>query len=59
MNLFTKLKQTNRLRELTNGYPGGRDILEVWDRHVHTAILKIDNQQGPTVYWQGMLLSIL
>ena len=21
----------------------------VWDRHVHTAIFKMDNQQGPTV----------
>ena len=29
---------------------GGRDGLGVWDRHVHTAIHKIDNQQGPTVY---------
>ena len=23
--------------------------LGVWDWHVHTAIFKIDNQQGPTV----------
>ena len=23
--------------------------LGVWDGHVHTAIFKIDNQQGPTV----------
>ena len=28
---------------------GGRGRLGVWDRHVHTAIYKIDNQQGPTV----------
>ena len=26
---------------------GGRD--RVWDPHVHTAIFKMDNQQGPTV----------
>ena len=28
---------------------GGRDRLGVWDWHVHTAIFKVDNQQGPTV----------
>ena len=27
----------------------GRDIQGVWDRCVHTAILKMDNQQGPAV----------
>ena len=27
----------------------GRDGWGVWDWHVHTAILKLDNQQGPTV----------
>ena len=27
----------------------GEDRLEVWDGHVHNAIIKIDNQQGPTV----------
>ena len=53
MNIFTKQKQTHRLREWTYGYQwgrmGGRDRLEVWDWHVHTAIFKTDNQQGPTV----------
>ena len=24
-------------------------IVRVWDRHVHTAIFAMDNQQGPTV----------
>ena len=28
---------------------GGRDRGGVWDGQVHTAIFKIDNQQGPTV----------
>ena len=28
---------------------GGRDSKGVWDGHVHTAIFKMDNQQGPTV----------
>ena len=27
----------------------GRNSLGVWDGHVHTAIFKMDNQQGPTV----------
>ena len=52
-NLFTKQKQTHRLREWTYGYQGGRvgkrGRLEIWDWHVHTDICKIDNQQGPTV----------
>ena len=25
----------------------------VWDGQVHTAIFKVDNQQGPTVYSAG------
>ena len=25
----------------------GRDSLEVWEGHVHTAIFKMDKQQGP------------
>ena len=53
MNLFTKQKQTHRLREPTYGYQGrrvgGRDRVGVWDWHVHTAVFKIDNQKGPTV----------
>ena len=53
INLFTKQKQTHRLREGTYGYQGGRvggrDSQGAWDRHVHTAIFKMDNQQGPTV----------
>ena len=52
MNLFIKEKQTHRLREQTDSYQGGRvagERLGVWDWHVHTAIFKMDNQQGPTV----------
>ena len=37
----------------------GRDTLGVRDGHVHTAIFKMDNQQGPTCIAQGALLSIL
>ena len=51
MNLFTKQKQTHKLREGTYSYLGG-----FWGegqtgnlgRHVCTATLKIENQQGPT-----------
>ena len=28
---------------------GGRDSEGVWDGHVHSAIFKMDNCQGPTV----------
>ena len=31
------------------GLPEGRDSYGVWDGHVHTAIFKMDNQQGPGV----------
>ena len=27
----------------------GKDSYGVWDGHVHTAVFKMDNQQGPTV----------
>ena len=53
MNLFTKQKQTNRLRELTQGYQregwGKRDSQGVWNEHIHTAIFKMENQQGPAL----------
>ena len=53
MNLFTKQKQTHRLREQTYGYQEGRaasrDRLGALDWHVHTAIFRIDKQQGPTM----------
>ena len=52
MNLFTKQKQTHRLRRQTYDYQrgkvGGRDKLGVWDQQIHTTVYKIDNQQGPT-----------
>ena len=42
----------------------GRDSQGVWDGHVHTAVFKMDNQQGPTGPWdllvpQGTLLNIM
>ena len=51
MNLLRKQKQTHRLKR-TNLWlhkPGGKDSQGVWDGHVHTAIFKMDNPQGPTV----------
>ena len=45
---FVLTDKTESLR--TYGYWVGRDGLGVWVGHVHTAILKIDNQQEPTVY---------
>ena len=54
MNLFTKQKQTHRLREQTDDCwvrerMRGRDSQGAWDGRVHTAMCKMDNQQGPTV----------
>ena len=52
MNL-KKQKKAHRLRDRIYGYRGKggdkRDRLGVWDRHVHTVLFKMVNQQGPTV----------
>ena len=39
------IPQENSLKKLL----GRKDRLGAWDWHVHTAIFKIDNQQGSTV----------
>ena len=44
---WTYLKNRNRLRKLW--LLRGRDRLGVYDKHVHTALFKMDNWQGPTV----------
>ena len=49
MNLFTKQKETHRIREGTDSCQGGRDSQGIWDARVHIAIFKMDNQQGPMV----------
>ena len=53
MNLLVKQKQTHRLGEQASGcWRGkgqGRDSWGVWNGHVHTAIFKMDNQQGSTI----------
>jgi len=41
------------------GKDGGRDSQGVWDGHVHSAILKMDNPQGPTCIAQGTLLNVM
>ena len=49
------LQNRNRLIDLENkllvasGKDGGQGQLRRWDGRVHTAILKMDKQQGPTV----------
>ena len=48
--LFTK--QKHRLKRTSLWLPGGKrvsDRLEVLDGQVHSIILKIDNQQRPTI----------
>ena len=44
MNLLTKQKETHR--KLTYGCQGKRTVRRYWEGHVHTAIFKMDNQQG-------------
>ena len=45
----------NRLTDLENKFltakvgMGQRDNYGVWDGHIHTAVFKMHNQQGPTV----------
>ena len=50
MNSLTKQNKTHRLRKRTHSCGGvqgrmsERDSKGVWDRHIHTAIFKMDNQ---------------
>ena len=39
---------------VAGGKNGGRDSYGVWDGHVHSAIFKTGNQQGPTVQPRGL-----
>ena len=63
MNLLKKHKQTHRLREQTfwllQGEMGERDSQRVWDQYVHTALFKMDNQQGHTVKHREPLLKVM
>ena len=47
--LFTKQKQTHKLKECLRGRMKGRDSQGIGDRHAHTALFKMNNQQGPVV----------
>ena len=53
MNLYTKQKQTLRLREQACGCGGGeaqgRDGVGVWDQQMQTLLYKTDELPGPTV----------
>ena len=51
MNLQKRKKLTDFEKEFmaASRKDGGRDSQGVWDRSVHTAIFKADNQQGPIV----------
>ena len=53
MNLLNRNRLTDLENELELTFTGreraGKDSCGVWDGHVHTDIIKMDNQQGPTV----------
>ena len=52
--LSTKQKQTHsqttklRVDGVGGGRGRGKGYLGVWDGHVHAAVLRMDDQQGPT-----------
>ena len=47
MNLQNRKRLTDLENELT--VAGGRDSQGGWEGHVHTAVFRMDNQQGPIV----------
>ena len=47
MKLLTKYRLTDQKTNLW--LLGEGDSSGLWEGHVHTAIFKMDNQQGPTV----------
>ena len=52
MNLHTKQKETQNLENklmVAGGRNGGKGLLGRLGGHVHTAVFKMDNQQGPTL----------
>ena len=58
--LITKQKQTNRLGLwLPGGKNGVKDTQGIWDGHVHTAVFKIDSQQGPTVQHMKLYFNVI
>ena len=59
MNLFTKQKQTQRHRKQICGYQrekGGGVNYEFGTNQIHSAIYKIDKQQGFTVQHRELYL---
>ena len=60
MNFFTKQKRLTDLeKELmitSGGTMEGRDDQGIWDQHTHTAVFKVDNQQGTSTA-QGTVLN--
>ena len=43
------VKAPKRQEKMNLWLPRRRDTYGLWDGHVHTAIFKMDNQQGPNV----------
>ena len=51
------LQNRKRLTVLENlGLPEGRERQKVWESHVHTAVFKMENQQGPAVEHKELCL---
>ena len=50
MNLLTKQKRDSQTYKRKLWLLGGKDSQGVWEGHVHTAILKLDNKQDLIMY---------
>ena len=59
MNLSIKQKQTHSHRGqawLLRGRGMERERLRVWDEQMKTITYRVDEQQGPTVYFRELLI---
>ena len=44
-----KVESVPQTQKMNSWLPEGRDSYGIWEGHEHTAIFKMDNQQGPIV----------
>ena len=49
VELTYKAERDSQNQKMNLGLPEGRDSCGIWEGQVHTAIFKMDNQQGPIV----------
>ena len=57
--LTYKTERDSQTWKMNFWLPGRTDSQRVWEGHVHAAIFKMDNQQGPIVQHMELLLSVI